>query len=79
MSRARSTSAMSGMVNEARPRRANRASAPRDAGFDGAAVYRITVPPAALEADGEVLLRLSYTGDVARVYINGQLVADHFW
>ncbi|KDN78043.1 beta-galactosidase [Streptomyces olindensis] len=57
----------------------NRASAPLDTDFDDAAVYRITVPPAALEADGEVLLRLSYTGDVARAYINGQLVADHFW
>ncbi len=57
----------------------NRASAPRDADFDGAAIYRITVPETVLESDGEVLLRLSYTGDVARAYIDGQLVADHFW
>ncbi|GAB2604726.1 hypothetical protein GCM10027168_42080 [Streptomyces capparidis] len=57
----------------------DRASAPRDADFDGAAIYRITIPPEAFHADGEVLLRLSYTGDVARAYINGELVADHFW
>ncbi|MFD7769223.1 beta-galactosidase [Streptomyces sp. NPDC059787] len=60
----------------------DRASAPRDADFDGAAVYRITVPASVFDADGtdgEVLLRLSYTGDVARAYIGGRLVADHFW
>ncbi|WP_432118807.1 beta-galactosidase [Streptomyces sp. bgisy032] len=57
----------------------NRASAPRDADFDGAAVYRVTVPPSAFGTDGEVLLRVSYTGDVARAYVDGRLVADHFW
>ncbi|WP_320781564.1 beta-galactosidase [Streptomyces sp. CRN 30] len=58
----------------------HRASAPRDADFDGAAVYRITVPVSAFDdPDGEVLLRLSYTGDVARAYLDGRLVADHFW
>ncbi|GAB2873006.1 beta-galactosidase [Streptomyces mayteni] len=56
-----------------------RASAPRDEDFDKAAVYRVTVPASALEGDGEVLLRLRYTGDAARAYIDGQLVADHFW
>ncbi|MDT0347450.1 beta-galactosidase [Streptomyces litchfieldiae] len=57
----------------------DRTSAPEDAAFDHAAVHRVTVPPAAFDGDGEVLLRVRYTGDVARAYIGGRLVADHFW
>jgi len=56
-----------------------RASAPRDEDFDKAAVYRLAIPASALDGDGEALLRLRYTGDAARAYIDGQLVADHFW
>ncbi|GAA4812529.1 beta-galactosidase [Streptomyces ziwulingensis] len=56
-----------------------RASAPRDEDFDAAAGYRVAVPPEALSGEGEVLLRLAYTGDVARAYVGGRLVADHFW
>ncbi|MFD6277093.1 beta-galactosidase [Streptomyces sp. NPDC060209] len=57
----------------------DRASAPRDEDFDTASVYRISVPHDAFEGGGEVLLRLSFTGDAARAYIGGRLVADHFW
>ncbi|MFE4053204.1 beta-galactosidase [Streptomyces sp. YIM B13518] len=57
----------------------HRASAPLDADFDAAAVYRITFPAGTSEADGEELLRLTYTGDAARAYVDGQLIADHFW
>ncbi|WP_241846975.1 beta-galactosidase [Streptomyces sp. CB02414] len=57
----------------------DRASAPRDEDFDSAAVYRVTVPQEAFAGGGEVLLRVTYTGDVARAYIGGRLVADHFW
>ncbi|MFB4426156.1 beta-galactosidase [Streptomyces sp. QL37] len=56
-----------------------RASAPRDEDFEKAALHHITIPASALEGDGEVLLRLRYSGDVARAYIDGKLVADHFW
>ncbi|TMR37447.1 beta-galactosidase, partial [Nonomuraea zeae] len=56
-----------------------RASAPTDADFDQAAVYRITVPAEAFAGDGEVLLRLDWTGDVGRAYIGDRLVADQFW
>ncbi|MEU0806539.1 beta-galactosidase [Streptomyces sp. NPDC005970] len=56
-----------------------RASAPREEDFDKAAVYRLTIPASALDGEGEVLLRLRYTGDAARAYIGGTLVADHFW
>ncbi|MFE2943062.1 beta-galactosidase [Streptomyces sp. NPDC059255] len=56
-----------------------RASAPVDADFAEAAVHRIAVPAAVFDEGGEVLLRLTYTGDVARAFIGGRLVADHFW
>ncbi|MFE5244866.1 MULTISPECIES: beta-galactosidase [unclassified Streptomyces] len=57
----------------------DRASAPREEDWDKAAVHHLTVPAVALDGDGEVLLRLRYTGDAARAYLDGQLVADHFW
>ncbi|SFC87714.1 Glycosyl hydrolases family 35 [Streptomyces aidingensis] len=57
----------------------DRASAPRDEDFDSAVVYHVSVPREAFAGRGEVLLRVAYTGDVARAYIGGRLVADHFW
>ncbi|MFD9292314.1 beta-galactosidase [Streptomyces sp. NPDC060030] len=57
----------------------HRASAPRDEDFESASVYRISVPREVFAGGGEVLLRLSFTGDAARAYIDGRLVADHFW
>ncbi|WP_262379681.1 beta-galactosidase [Nonomuraea sp. PA05] len=56
-----------------------RASAPTDADFEQAAVYRVTVPPEAFTGEEEVLLRLDWAGDVGRAYIGGELVADQFW
>ncbi|MGW0788089.1 beta-galactosidase [Streptomyces sp. NPDC002911] len=68
---------------EAPPARAggshSRASAPGDEDFDSASVYWISVPRDVFEGEGEVLLRLSFTGDAARAYIGGRLVADQFW
>ncbi|PWK88421.1 glycosyl hydrolase family 35 [Lentzea atacamensis] len=59
------------------PRR--RASAPLDEDFEHAAIFHVDVPGTALAGDDEVLLVLVYTGDVARAYVGGRLVADHFW
>ncbi|MEV1121668.1 beta-galactosidase [Actinosynnema sp. NPDC049800] len=56
-----------------------RASAPVDEDFEHAAVFHVAVPAEALRGDGEVLLGCDYTGDVARAYVGGRLVADHFW
>ncbi|MET8867796.1 beta-galactosidase [Nonomuraea sp. NPDC004580] len=56
-----------------------RASAPADADFEQAAVYRVTVPAEAFAGEDEVLLRLDWTGDVGRAYVGGRLVADRFW
>ncbi|MFI7702653.1 beta-galactosidase [Nonomuraea sp. NPDC049480] len=56
-----------------------RASAPTDADFAGAAVYRVPVPAGLLDGGDEVLLRLDWSGDVGRAFIGGRLVADQFW
>jgi hypothetical protein len=57
----------------------DRASAPLDEDFTHAAAYHVTVPVEAFDGSEEVLLQLSYTGDVARAYVDGRLIADHFW
>ena len=54
------------------------ASAPTDADFAAAAVWRLELP-AGLTSTGDRLLRLSYTGDVARVYLGGRLIMNDFY
>ncbi len=54
------------------------AEAPTDDDFKHAAVYRITDLPPASERDN-LLLSIKYRGDVARVYCNGELIADNFY
>jgi beta-galactosidase len=52
------------------------AAAPTDSDFDQAAVYRLKV------ADGgtrDLLLRIRYVGDAARLYLNGKLLTDNFY
>lgn len=52
------------------------AEAPRDEHFNDAAIYTIELP----EVDRtNRLLRIDYRGDVARLYCNGQFVADNFY
>lgn len=54
------------------------AEAPSDAEFDRAAVWRIKLPELA-GGSRQVVLRLNYMGDVARVYHNGRLLTDNFY
>jgi beta-galactosidase len=54
------------------------ASEPDDADFNAAAVWRIKLP-ANLNLDDNPLLRVHYTGDVARVTLNGKLLTDDFY
>ncbi|AOS64664.1 beta-galactosidase [Actinoalloteichus hymeniacidonis] len=56
-----------------------RASAPTDEDFEHAARFHLTIDEHAFDDAAEVLLRLRYTGDVARAYLAGRLLADHFW
>ena len=63
------------------PRRggsADRLSAPTDADFATAAVVEIAVPPHAFGAESTIL-SLDWRGDVVRVYIGDELIADQFW
>ncbi len=53
------------------------AEAPSEEDWQTAAVYKITVPSAAI-ANGKNLLSITYQGDCARLYANGKLIADNF-
>ena len=53
------------------------AAAPSDEDFDRAGSWRIKLPNA-VSSDRHFLLRIHYTGDVARLYLNGKLIADDF-
>ena len=54
------------------------AEEPTDEDFEQAAVYRISVPNEAVTKYRR-LLQIDYRGDVARLYCNGQLIADNFY
>ena len=53
------------------------AEAPSEDDWQQAAVYRITIPAEAV-ANAKNLLSITYQGDCARLYANGQLIADNF-
>ena len=54
------------------------ATAPLDADFEKAAVWRITIP-ADVDLGTDPILRLHYVGDVARVMLDGQFITDDFY
>jgi beta-galactosidase len=56
------------------------AAAPTDADFARAATYSIPLPKSALThtPTEQHFLRIHYTGDVARLYVNGHLLDDNF-
>lgn len=54
------------------------ALAPGDSAFDQAAVWRLRVPAGAVVGSGDVL-EISYVGDVARLYSQGELLDDNFF
>lgn len=54
------------------------AEAPADADFEGAAVWRLTLPPE-VDPSRDLLLRLHYLGDAARITLNGKLLTDGFY
>jgi len=53
-------------------------SAPTDAEFTNAAVWRITLP-SGLDLHTNPLLRIHYAGDIARLILNGRLIEDNFY
>ena len=54
------------------------AEAPTDAEFEEAAYWRLTLPPET-DLTRDLLLRLHYVGDAARVTLNGHLLTDNFY
>ena len=54
------------------------AIAPSDSDFSNAAVWKIKLP-SKLDWKRHPLLRIRYVGDVARLTLNGKLVADNFY
>ncbi|MFV0337701.1 MAG: hypothetical protein ACK5LK_05600 [Chthoniobacterales bacterium] len=56
-----------------------RAIVPGDSDFDEAEIWKIRVPADALEGAHEAFLRIHYTGDIARAYIDDRLVDDDFY
>ena len=55
------------------------AEAPESEAFKGAAEWRIQVPGNTHPSVRNVFLRITYVGDVARVYADGRLVTDDFY
>ena len=55
------------------------AMAPEETAFDGAARWSIHIPDVKSASVGEVLLRITYQGDVARIYAGGRLITDDFY
>lgn len=54
------------------------AESPEDDDFEQAAVYTISNLPAGQDREN-VILRIDYRGDVARLYCDGKLIADNFY
>jgi len=55
------------------------AEAPDEAAFDGAARWVIRIPAVESSAVKNVFLRITYEGDIARIYDRGKLVSDDFF
>jgi beta-galactosidase len=54
------------------------AAMPVDADFAAAAVWRVKLPPG-VDLSSDTILRLHYTGDVARVYLGGKFINDDYY
>jgi len=55
------------------------ALAPTDDDFTRAAVWRISIPPHALDGLADLFLEVHYQGDVARLYDGAKLLDDNFF
>ena len=67
-----------GTLRTVKKGKAKVAEAPSDTDFEQAAVYRISFSEE-IKQQGRRLLTIDYQGDCARLYANGQLVADNFY
>ena len=54
------------------------ATAPLDADFEKAAVWRVKIPEG-VDLGADPILRIHYIGDVARVVLDGRFITDDFY
>ena len=54
-------------------------TAPEDADFAGAAAWTLKIPAQPMTGLSDIFLRIRYTGDVARLSLNGRLLDDDFY
>jgi hypothetical protein len=52
---------------------------PDEAAFDSAAKWKISSPQIRASGVSDVLLRIRYEGDIARIYADGKLLTDNFY
>ncbi len=52
---------------------------PEDVDYDNAAIWQVKAPSDALSGVHDVLLKVKYQGDVARAYVEEQLIDDNFY
>ncbi|MFZ0734287.1 MAG: beta-galactosidase [Candidatus Sulfotelmatobacter sp.] len=52
---------------------------PEDSAFDRAAKWRIHIPDVKSDTVSDLLIRITYQGDIARVYADGKLLTDDFY
>jgi hypothetical protein len=55
------------------------AVAPADADFSGAAAWALSIPAQPMSGISDLWLRIHYTGDVARLSLDGRLLDDDFY
>ena len=55
------------------------ATPPPDEAYQDAEVWRVSLPSNVLDGLHEAFLRVEYTGDAARAYLNGTLIDDDFY
>ncbi len=55
------------------------ALAPEESAFEGAAHWKISVPDVKSSAASQGILRVTYQGDIARIYASGKLITDDFY
>ena len=55
------------------------ATSPEEAAFENAAKWSIQVPPITVPAVKSAFLRITYQGDIARLYDHGKLLDDDFY
>jgi hypothetical protein len=67
-----------GPPRQIRNGRQRAATEPSDTDFAAAAVWQIKLPPD-IDVDRDLILRLNYVGDVARIYLDGKLLTDNFY